>query len=100
MERKRTLIIGIVGNYGNDNQGDESVLEGIITQLENAFPIERKDIIVFTNNLEQTKKRYRTDVAPLFINRKTDPMKFIATIMHHRKVFPSLDLLIIGGGGI
>lgn len=100
MERKRALIIGIVGNYGNDNQGDESVLEGIITQLENAFPIERKDIIVFTNNLEQTKERYKTDVAPLFINRKTDPMKFIATIMHHRKILPSLDLLIIGGGGI
>lgn len=94
------MVIGIVGNYGNDNQGDESILEGIITQLENTFSIERKDIIVFTKNMEQTKRRYRTDVAPLFIDRKTDPMKVAATIVHHRKIFASLDLLIIGGGGI
>lgn len=94
------MRIGIVGNYGNDNQGDESVLEGIITQLENHFPIERKDIIVFTNNQEQTKRRYHTDVAPLFIDRKSDVMKFVGTILHHRKFFASLDLLIIGGGGI
>lgn len=94
------MRIGIVGNYGNDNQGDESILEGIITQLENTFPIERKDIIVFTNNREQTKQRYKTDVAPLFVDRKTDAMKFIATILHHRQFFASLDLLIIGGGGI
>lgn len=94
------MRIGIVGNYGNDNQGDESILEGIITQLENAYPIERKDILVFTNNPEQTKERYGTDAAPLFIYRKFDPMKFIATIRHHRKIFPTLDFLIIGGGGI
>jgi len=100
VERERTMRIGIVGNYGNDNQGDESILEGIITQLENAFPIERKDILVFSNNIEQTKQRYGTDAAPLFIQRKTDSMKFFATIHHHRKIFPSLDLLIIGGGGI
>lgn len=94
------MRIGIVGNYGNDNQGDESILEGIITQLEKAFPIERKDILVFTNNPEQTKQRYGTETAPLFIHRKSDPMKFIATIRHHRKIFPTLDLLLIGGGGI
>ena len=94
------MKIGIVGNYGNDNQGDESILEGIITQLENSLPIERKDILVFSNNLEQTRQRYGTDAAPLFIERKTDPMKFFATIFHHRKIVRSLDLLIIGGGGI
>lgn len=94
------MRIGIVGNYGNDNQGDESILEGIITQLEIAYPIERGDILVFTNNPEQTKQRYGTDAAPLFINRKSDPMKVVATIAHHRKIFRTLDLLIIGGGGI
>lgn len=94
------MRIGIVGNYGNDNQGDESILDGIITQVENAYQIDRKNILVFTNNPEQTKQRYGTDVAPLFIHRKTDPMKFIATIQHHRKIFPTLDLLLIGGGGI
>lgn len=100
MERDKQMKIGIVGNYGNDNQGDESVLEGIIIQLENAYPIERKDILVFSNNLKQTRERYGTDAAPLFIDRKTDPMKFIATLLHHRKIVSSFDLLIIGGGGI
>lgn len=94
------MKIGIVGNYGNDNQGDESVLEGIITQIENTFQIERKEILVFTNNPEQTNRRYGTNTAPLFINRGPDPMKFLATIRHHRRIVKSLDLLIIGGGGI
>ena len=35
---------------------DEAILEGIITQLENAYKVSRKDILVFTNNQEQTRK--------------------------------------------
>lgn len=28
------MKVGIVGNYGNNNKGDEAILEGIIQQLE------------------------------------------------------------------
>ncbi|MGY0691401.1 hypothetical protein ACW2QC_01255 [Virgibacillus sp. FSP13] len=42
------MTIGIVGNYGNNNQGDEAILEGILVQIEDAYHMERKDMIVFS----------------------------------------------------
>ncbi|MCG1027058.1 polysaccharide pyruvyl transferase family protein [Virgibacillus halodenitrificans] len=94
------MRIGIVGNYGNNNQGDEAILEGILVQLKKATNIQSSDIIVFTNNPEQAQKRYGVQTASLFEKRRTDPMKFLATVRHHLPIIRELDLLIIGGGGI
>lgn len=94
------MTIGIVGNYGNNNQGDEAILEGIIIQLEKAYHIKREEILVFSNNPEQTRERYGVQSVNLFQRRKTDPMKLIATIIHNRPIIRNLDVLLIGGGGI
>lgn len=97
---ERIMTIGIVGNYGNNNQGDEAILEGIIIQLEDAYHIKREDIIVFSNNPEQTRERYGVQSVNLFQRRRLDPMKFIATVIHNRPIIKELDVLLIGGGGI
>lgn len=94
------MTIGIVGNYGNNNQGDEAILEGILVQLEEVFQIERKDIIVFSNNPDQTRSRYGVQTVNLFQRRKSDLMKLIATLNHNKPIIQKLDVLLIGGGGI
>lgn len=96
----KKMKIGIVGNYGNNNQGDEAILGGIITQLERTFALKREDILVFTNNSKHAKDLYGVSTAPLFIDKKTDIMKFISTCIHHRSIIKELDVLLIGGGGI
>ncbi|SES88514.1 polysaccharide pyruvyl transferase CsaB [Oceanobacillus limi] len=94
------MAIGIVGNYGNDNEGDEAILEGVIVQLEEAYEIERKEIVVFSNNPEQISNKHGVQSVELFQKKKSDPMKFLATVIHNKPIIRDLDLLIIGGGGI
>ena len=53
------MKIGIVGNYGNDNNGDEAILLSIIKQVTSTFNIGSEQLTVFSNNPEQTAKRYR-----------------------------------------
>lgn len=97
---KSKMKIGIVGNYGNNNQGDEAILEGVLIQLEKAYPVKRKDILVFTNSPEQTKEKFGVQVKKLYYKKSTAPTTLIATVLKHRPVISELDLLIIGGGGI
>ena len=94
------MKIGIVGNYGKANHGDEAILEGMLVQLEEAFNLERKDILVFSANPIQTHKKFGVQSQRIIERRKTLPMKFLATLMHHKPVIEKLDLLLIGGGGI
>lgn len=51
------MKIGIVGNYGNDNNGDESILYGILQQVKQTFSVTNDDITVFSNNTQQTSER-------------------------------------------
>lgn len=94
------MTIGIVGNYGNDNEGDEAILEGVINQVLDAFPIERDEIIVFSNNPALINEKHGVQSVELFQKRISDPMKFFATVKHNKPIIEKLDLLIIGGGGI
>jgi polysaccharide pyruvyl transferase CsaB len=94
------MAIGIVGNYGNGNEGDEAILEGVINQVLAAYAIERKDIIVFSNQPALISKKHGVQSVELFQKRKSDPMKFIATVKHNKPIIRDLDLLIMGGGGI
>ena len=64
------MKIGIVGNYGNDNNGDEAILLGILQQLLDTFPIKNKDITVFSNNPTQTEKRFGVNSYPLYYKEK------------------------------
>ncbi len=94
------MKIGIVGNYGNDNNGDEAILLSIITQVKKVFQVPSDVITVFSNNPKQTAKRYQVMSAPLYYKKGNAVKTFGATYMNNRKVVKTFDLLIIGGGGI
>lgn len=88
MNTHRKLHIGISGSYGGMNMGDEAILEGILGELRAAVSAE---ITVFTRNPADTLERHHVEhaVAPRALTRK--------------QVVPAirtLDLLILGGGGI
>lgn len=94
------MKIGIVGNYGNNNNGDEAILAGIIEQVTEHHNISAKDIIVFSNNPPQTSNRFGVKAAPLYYKRSSATLTFIQTIKKNSSHIKELDLLIVGGGGI
>lgn len=94
------MKIGIVGNYGNDNNGDESILLSIIMQLEQVFNISRENITVFSNNTQQTSEQYGVQSYPLYYKNKNLYKTFYNTYQSNKKYVSQFDLLIIGGGGI
>ena len=94
------MKIGIVGNYGNDNNGDEAILLGILRQLLHTFPITIEDITVFSNNPQQTANRYGVRSYPLYYKQKKNISTFMHTYKLNKDFVQNLDLLVIGGGGI
>lgn len=94
------MKIGIVGNYGNNNNGDEAILAGIIEQVKAYYDIPVGDIVVFSNNPPQTSNRFGVVAAPLYYKRSSATLTFIQTIKKNSSLIRELDLLIIGGGGI
>lgn len=94
------MKIGIVGNYGNNNQGDEAILEGILIQLEETYSIDRSDIIVFSTNPEQTHKKHGVQAVKLYHKKKSAPMTLINTVTKNKSIISKLDILFVGGGGI
>lgn len=88
---KRVLNILIIGNYGNYNLGDETILKGIIDELSTKSKIKLKFYIITKN--------------PNFIyihhpelsqSLKAIPLK-IKDIL---KLLLKIDLIVIGGGGV
>lgn len=94
------MKIGIVGNYGNDNNGDESILFGILQQVKQTFSVTSEDITVFSNNTQQTSERYGVHSYPLYYKKGNLYKTFIHTFKNNKQYVSNFDLLIIGGGGI
>ncbi|MFJ7950723.1 polysaccharide pyruvyl transferase family protein [Lysinibacillus sp. NPDC096418] len=94
------MKIGIVGNYGNDNNGDESILFGILQQVKQTFSVTNEDITVFSNNTQQTSERYGVHSYPLYYKKGNLYKTFIHTFRNNKEYVSNFDLLIIGGGGI
>lgn len=92
--------IGIVGNYGNDNNGDEAILLSIIRQLQKAFQIETNDITVFSNNPKQTAAQYGVTSYPLYHKNGNAAKTFMKTYKLNKEIVKTLDFVVIGGGGI
>lgn len=80
--------VGISGSYGGLNLGDEAILKVIVSQLRRAMPVE---ITVFTRNAENTRR-----------NHDVDHVVQVRDLPRHEalKVLKTLDLFILGGGGI
>lgn len=94
------MKIGIVGNYGNDNNGDEAILYSIITQVKEQFSVQSEDITVFSNNTQQTSERYGVKSYPLYYKKGSLYKTFFFTYKSNKRFIEHFDLLIIGGGGI
>lgn len=94
------MKIGIVGNYGNNNNGDEAILAGIIEQLRVQYGLPARNIYVFSNNPPQTANRFGVTSAPLYYKRSSSILTFFETIKKNSPLIRELDMLIIGGGGI
>ncbi|MEL4024065.1 polysaccharide pyruvyl transferase family protein [Lysinibacillus endophyticus] len=94
------MKIGIVGNYGNDNNGDEAILLSIIRQLQKAFQIETSNITVFSNNPKQTAAQYGVESYPLYYKNGNAIKTFMKTYKLNVKIVQKLDFVVIGGGGI
>lgn len=94
------MNVGIIGNYGHDNNGDEAILCGILTQLTDQLSIPLENITVFSNNPKNTFDRYGVNSVKL-LHKKDSMIKSIAaTIKESVPIMKQLDLLIIGGGGL
>ncbi|WP_433744869.1 polysaccharide pyruvyl transferase family protein [Falsibacillus pallidus] len=94
------MKIGIVGNYGHDNNGDEAILQGILQQLTEHLHINKQDITIFSNNPENTYERYGVKSAFLIKKKGNIASTMLSTLSQHAKIIKGLDVLIIGGGGI
>ncbi|WP_227394324.1 polysaccharide pyruvyl transferase family protein [Jeotgalibacillus aurantiacus] len=94
------MKIGIVGNYGHDNNGDEAILAGILESLEEHAGINRRDVVVFSNHPHKTIEEHQVQSVPLIARKKSKIAAITATIRSHIHTIRKLDLLIIGGGGL
>lgn len=94
------MKIGIVGNYGNNNNGDESILYSILQQVKQEFSVNDEDITVFSNNSAQTAKRYGVNSYPLYYKKGMLYKTFFYTYKKNKSFVATFDLLIIGGGGL
>lgn len=84
----RRLRIGISGSYGGMNLGDEAILEGILARMRASLEAE---VTVFSMNPADTLANHAVEHA---VNPRSLTRKEIGPIVR------SLDLLILGGGGI
>jgi polysaccharide pyruvyl transferase CsaB len=94
------MKIGIIGNYGNNNNGDEAILTGILTQLINHLHLQKEQIIVFSNHPHDTEKRYGVRAERLLHKKSNIWMSIVSTLVHHWSIVKELNVLIIGGGGL
>lgn len=84
----RRLRIGISGSYGGMNMGDEAILEAMLEQLRSILSA---DITVFTRNVADTRARHQVE--------RGVPIRQLTRKEAATEV-QSLDLFILGGGGI
>lgn len=94
------MKIGIIGNYGHDNNGDEAILTGILTQLTEHLSVKIEDIIIFSNNPQNTIHRYGVSAVKLLHKKGNILMSIAATVKGSFPIMKQLDVLIIGGGGL
>lgn len=86
--RQQRLQVGIAGSYGGLNLGDEAILQVMVSQFRRSLPVA---ITVLSRDPEDTLVRHRVERA---VAARSTPLRDL------RPVIESLDLLVLGGGGI
>jgi polysaccharide pyruvyl transferase CsaB len=94
------MKIGIIGNYGHNNNGDEAILTGILKQLIEELSIPNEDIVVFSNNPKDTEQRYGVKAVPIFHRKGPLLFSIMKTLKENYFIMRKLDAIIVGGGGI
>ncbi|SFE92282.1 polysaccharide pyruvyl transferase family protein [Alteribacillus iranensis] len=94
------MRIGIIGNYGHNNNGDEAILSGLLHQLMAEGGIKKENIVVFSNNPSNTTARHGVAAYPLLYKKGNIIFSGLTTVLKSRKIMKQLDLLIVGGGGL
>lgn len=90
--------IGILGNYGHHNNGDEAILWGLLRQLA-AWP-EPPRVTVFSFDPADTRRRHpQVEAVPVLV-RKGGKVALLPTVLALYRRLRQLDLLIIGGGAL
>lgn len=89
--RKKILIFG---HYGVPNWGDESILLGILSQID----VSKYSITVVSHDPDHTRAQYgvKAVVPPPFGVRSFFRFSWIKTLRHIK----SSDIIIFGGGGL
>lgn len=86
------MKIGIIGNYGATNIGDEAILRAILKSHS------EHELVVFSANPQDTHKELGVEVAPLF------PLGIRSMLKHgfkqSFKALKSTDVIVLGGGGL
>lgn len=96
MKNKKIVL---VGNYGNDNNGDEAILLGLIKLLHEKG-IRNEDMSLISNNPEKTYSLTGISSYSL-ISKKSNYfiVNVILTIFLHFKLLLRTKKVIFGGGG-
>ncbi|PIZ72136.1 hypothetical protein COY07_03600 [Candidatus Peregrinibacteria bacterium CG_4_10_14_0_2_um_filter_43_11] len=87
-----SMKIGIIGNYGATNVGDDAILSSILKAHAG------HEFTVFSAHPKDTEKKFRTKTVPLF------PLGFRSVFRHgfrqSIKALRAVDGVILGGGGL
>ena len=86
------MKIGVIGNYGATNIGDDAILTAVLKSLEG------HKVTIFSANPEAWKATFGTSSAPLF------PLGFRSCWRHgfrsSIKAMKKMDAVVLGGGGL
>jgi polysaccharide pyruvyl transferase WcaK-like protein len=97
------MKVGLLGNYGHLNLGDEALLAGAIALVSDVADVRASDIVVLTDDVADTVRRQGESGVEVrrfkrpFQGRLSRLPLVIADIF---RAFRGLDWLVFGGGGL
>ena len=93
-------MIGLIGNYGHNNLGDEAILLTLLQQL-GEWGYGSEQIRIFTDNVQDTKQRYPVyQCLPMFHVQSSRMRTLIHNLPRLWSRFDRSWILVLGGGGL